>query len=290
MAVLFVDQLTVIDCAVLDAQRGLLGESWIVDLELEGDLDAQSMVLDFSEVKRRIKRAIDAGPDHTLLVARDMPGVVFTQDGDRVQLTAATEIGAITLSAPACSVTLLEADAVTAEALMHHCETLIRAVVPVSVRHVGLCLRTEAIHGAQYQYVHGLKKHNGACQRIAHGHRSRIVVEAAGMRVPELEAALAERLADRYIVSRDDLVRISPEGALTTAYAAPEGHFQLQLPAGRCVVIDSDSTVECLADWLLGEALRLTPERPLRIRAFEGVNKGAVAVTTPVDAADAPSG
>jgi 6-pyruvoyl-tetrahydropterin synthase len=277
MAVLFVDQLTVIDCAVLDAQRGLLGESWIVDLELAGDLDAQSMVLDFSEVKRRIKRAIDAGPDHTLLVARHMPGVVLAQDGEQVHLSAVTGIGAITLSAPTCSVTVLDADAVSPHALMRHCEALIRAVVPASVQHIGLHLRTEAIEGAQYQYVHGLKKHDGACQRIAHGHRSRIVVEAAGVRAPELEATLAARLADRYIVSRDDIVTVSAEGALTTAYAAPEGHFELQLPVGRCVVIDSDSTVECLADWLLGEALALTSARPLRVRAFEGVNKGALA-------------
>ncbi|MBV8063608.1 MAG: 6-carboxytetrahydropterin synthase, partial [Nevskia sp.] len=68
MTTLFVEQLTVIDCAFLDAQRGLVGESWIVDIELDGDLDEQSMLLDFGEVKKRLKRALDSSADHTLVV------------------------------------------------------------------------------------------------------------------------------------------------------------------------------------------------------------------------------
>ena len=42
MATLFVENLTVVDFSYLHAKRGMVGESWIVDLELSGDLDAQA--------------------------------------------------------------------------------------------------------------------------------------------------------------------------------------------------------------------------------------------------------
>ena len=39
MSALFVKHLTVLDFSYAHATRGILGESWIVDVELHGDLD-----------------------------------------------------------------------------------------------------------------------------------------------------------------------------------------------------------------------------------------------------------
>lgn len=65
---LFIDNLTVIDFAYLDHHRGLVGESWIADIVLGGELDEQGMVFDFGNVKRTIKRVIDERVDHRLVV------------------------------------------------------------------------------------------------------------------------------------------------------------------------------------------------------------------------------
>ena len=80
---LFINDLTVIDCSLLSQERGLVGESWQVDLVLVGGLDAQSMVLDFGEVKRRIKSLIDDLVDHRLLVPTEASEIHVEPEGKR---------------------------------------------------------------------------------------------------------------------------------------------------------------------------------------------------------------
>ncbi|HDU6041721.1 TPA: 6-carboxytetrahydropterin synthase, partial [Klebsiella pneumoniae subsp. pneumoniae] len=65
---LFINDLTVMDFSFLDAESGLIGDSLIVDIILEGDLNAESMVMDFSHAKKSIKHEIDKLADHVLIV------------------------------------------------------------------------------------------------------------------------------------------------------------------------------------------------------------------------------
>jgi 6-pyruvoyl-tetrahydropterin synthase len=274
---LFVEQLTVIDCAYLDAQRGLVGESWIVDIVLEGDLDPQSMVLDFGEVKRRLKRAIDAGVDHTLVVPGRAPGLERVQEaGDGLWLAFASADGRIEHRSPACAVTLLDAERVTSTAVAAQVRQSLQPLLPPNVSALHLELRCEAIDGPWYHYVHGLKKHAGQCQRIAHGHRSRLEVRVDGARDRALEEDLAGAWRDIYLGTREDLVARA-DGALRFAYAAPEGRFELALPQGRVDLLDTDSTVERIAEHLARLAAGRRPGRVVEVRAYEGVMKGALA-------------
>lgn len=275
MNCLFVEQLTVIDCAYLDAARGLVGESWIVDIELHGDLDEQSMVLDFGEVKRRIKGSIDRSVDHTLVVPRRAPELSL-QAGASVELLFRSDLGAFEHRSPAVALSLIDADIVEPATVAAHLRPLLASELPPNVAELRLRLRPERIDGASYHYAHGLKKHAGRCQRIAHGHRSRIEIRVDGERNPRLEQAVAAGWLDIYLGSREDVVARG-NGRLRLAYDAPEGRFELALPEHRVDLLDSDTTVERIAEVILERCLPRAGGAALEVRAYEGVMKGATA-------------
>jgi 6-pyruvoyl-tetrahydropterin synthase len=281
MSRLFVDRLTVIDCALLHPQRGLLGESWLCDLELAGGLDEQGMVLDFGEVKRTVKGIVDATFDHKLLVPARHPGLEIAADGDRLRIDYPYGDGRrLVHDGPADATRLIDSPEVTTLAVATAIEQALRPALPANVREAAVTLRTEAIAGAHYRYSHGLRQHTGNCQRIAHGHRSRIEILRDGARAAGLEAEWAGRWHDAYIGKRADLVETRTCNGIPVHrfhYVAAQGAFELEIPAECCYLIDTDSTVEHLAAHV---AARLAIEHPgarYRVRAFEGVDKGAIA-------------
>jgi len=151
------------------------------------------------------------------------------------------------------------------------------AAVPANVAEIRLGLRQENIDGAFYHYTHGLKKHAGQCQRIAHGHRSRIEIRIDGVRDNAVEAAWAERWRDIYLGTISDRVSSMADGRIRFEYLAQEGRFALELPQSRCDLLDGDTTVERIAEHLAARIAQQHPGRVIEVRAYEGVMKGALA-------------
>ena len=280
MNVLFVNRLTLLDASILHPERGLLGESWLVDVELEGVLDQQGMLLDFGEVKKKVKRIIDDQFDHRLLVPARYPGLRIRQRNQLQELTFTQRTGeTLRHLAPTQATALIDAQEVTANSLGAAIIEKLRAELPDNVSKIQLHLRTEITNGASYRYSHALKKHAGNCQRIAHGHRSRIKIYRDGREDPQLERDWAQRWRDIYIGTDVDLQDTFERNGTTYcrfSYTASQGLFELELPAVRCYLIESDSTVENLAVHITSTLKSEYPTSRFRVFAFEGVDKGAV--------------
>ncbi len=288
---LFVNDLTVIDFSYLCPERGIVGDSWIVDIILDGSLDEQSMVLDFGLVKKQIKRIIDGAVDHKLAVPSGHPYTKVTHhsDGNSYWVDFLRPEGrSIHLFCPSDAFAFIDAQAVTMESVTEYLSATIKRELPENVKGLTLALRTEEIPGAFYHYTHGLKKHDGNCQRIAHGHRSRIYIELDNQRDQALEQQWAEAWKDIYIGSKEDvaaiasLQRSSFSEALTEAthvgysYVADQGLFELMVPVAENYIIPTDSTVECLAEYLAQRIKDDHPNSQVKVTGFEGVGKGAI--------------
>lgn len=273
---LFVEHLTVIDAAYLHAEHGIVGESWIVDAVLHGDLDPQSMVMDFGRVKKQLKTAIDDTIDHTLIVPAQSPALSERHRGEMLELRFAFGDGEmLEHGSPDAAVTFIDAPAITTEALRHWLEAMLMRIVPANVSRVEIHLHHEADDQPFYHYAHGLKKHDGNCQRIAHGHRSRLMIWEEHHRAPMLERRWAEDWNRRYIASRADVA--GEDGANTRfAYESAQGRFTLSYPTARCYFLDTDTTVECIAQHIADTLRMHHPARSYRVRAYEGVHKGAI--------------
>ncbi|MFG1497393.1 6-carboxytetrahydropterin synthase [Saccharospirillum sp. HFRX-1] len=285
MTRLFVDNLTVLDFSYLHPNRGVVGESWIVDVELEGELNDEGMLFDFGHVKKLLKAALDSGLDHTLVVPLALPGLKVTeeQEGERLDIEYRDANGQLKFryQAPREAVFQLDSQSVSIEAARPALEAHLNTLVPANVRKVHLHLHTEQIDGAFYHYAHGLKKHQGDCQRLCHGHRSRLEIWRDGQRDTEVERDWAQRFSDIYLVTAEDQLDSTEPNLTHVGYDAEQGRFDVWLSSQQCYAMHSDTTVELIATHLAHELGREHPQSQWRVKAFEGVRKGAIAEHRP---------
>ncbi|TDE22553.1 hypothetical protein E1100_15375 [Vibrio owensii] len=288
---LFVNDLTVIDASYLCETRGMVGESWILDVVMHGDLDEMSMVLDFSKVKKQIKQLVDQYVDHRLLVPVKSSAIerANTKEGyTQVDLMRGEK--SIHLHCPDEAFCFVDAQEISIESVTQHIHQVLQGHLPTNVASIDVTLRHEKLDGAYYHYTHGLKKHDGNCQRIAHGHRSPIQILVDGQRDTAREDAFAQRWQDIYLASIEDLVEIShlelsEHASLISCdthfgfrYTTSQGDFQLAIAHSETEVLNTDTTVELLAVFIANEiAPSLSEGQSLQIIAYEGVGKGAMA-------------
>ncbi|MDE1462848.1 6-pyruvoyl trahydropterin synthase family protein [Spartinivicinus poritis] len=281
MPALFVKQLTVIDFSYYCATRGLVGESWLVDVILDGQLNEEGMVFDFGQVKKTIKQTIDDFVDHKLLVPGTHPAINIAAEHGRMNVTLSTENrGKIICDAPSSAIITIDASEISPSTITPVIEQHLKQVLPDNVENITLKLYPEIINGSFYHYSHGLKKHKGCCQRIAHGHRSAINIYRNGEPDPLLEADYANQFRDIYIGTKEDITGEFIDNDMAYfkfAYTAQQGYFELVISQPHCYLIDSDSTVELIAQHIANTIKTAYPNDKITVNAFEGFKKGAIA-------------
>ena len=281
MVSLFVENITNLDFSFLSKARGLLGETWLVDITLSGELNNQGMIFDFSKVKKQIKSIIDDTADHKLLVPIRCPRYRPSQQASNnyIDFSYQSNTGLIQYKAPKQAVCLVEANEITTDVVTKLLINSIKKHLPVNVADIQLTLYQEPNLENYFHYTHGLKKHQGDCQRMAHGHRSSLEIQVDGYRNYELEKQWCKKWQDIYLVSEEDITNLQNTSGnyLEIKYTANQGDFYLRVAKNSCYIIKSSTTVELLA-FHLAETIynSLQKQHTVAVKLFEGYQKGAI--------------
>lgn len=294
---LFVEKLTSIDSSYLCPQHGIIGESWLLDVELEGALNAQQMLFDFADVKRTIKRYVDATFDHKLLLPAAYSGIErLPASAGNLCLSFTTARGQAFLAAPEQAICWLDGASIDTERLAQAISIGLRPLLPENVEQIHIHLRHEDQAPPHFHYSHGLRMHEGNCQRIAHGHRSRLYISRDGQYDELLSRNWCQRWQHIYLAHDVDQcdwqqtpfaahgvangAHVTASGLLSFAYRAAQGDFAIAVPKGWCELMEVDTTIEQIAGYIARNIAAAYPQQQIEVRVYEGVEKGAIARCT----------
>lgn len=281
---LFLRDLTVLDFAFFDETQGLLGESYYVSAELEGSLDEQDFLLDFGPAKKALKEAVDTFADHKLVLAAEGKGV--ERSSSTLTLSTPTEFYSYTC--PKEAVVEIPGESITKDQLEAALANYALPRLPKNVSAVRFFLREDPRFQVEpnFRYTHGLRLHQGNCQRLFHGHRNPIEVWVKGERSKDWEAELASEWENAHFAREStvenrasvDLPLGERRKNLTTSaivsYQSPQGLFRAEIPASRIVLLPSEPSIEKIAEASLQWLLRRGLQDEFRVVAYEGLNKG----------------
>jgi 6-pyruvoyl-tetrahydropterin synthase len=276
---LFVKNLTNVDFSYLHPIRGLVGETWLASIVLKGALDEQGMVCDFGIVKKTLRQWLDDTIDHCLLVPTQSKQLNQKNQDGNIQLEWRygndNEFN-LRCSSPRQAYAFIDAEEITMESVSKWCIQQLKNLLPDTIDQIQLHFESETIAHSFYHYSHGLKKHDGNCQRIAHGHRSTIEIYRNEQRDFKLEKKWCEKWNDIYIGTKEDIIK-NNDCYITFQYSAEQGQFELEIPQQHCYFIETDSTVEFIAQHIVEQLKHASPNDKFEVHAFEGVGKGAIA-------------
>ena len=285
---LFYRHATVLDYAYLDKHRGVVGNSYWVDVTFFGPLDGDGVLYDFGHAKKKVKEVIDRDCDHRLVV----PASLVEEIKGRCQVSFSYPSGPFYYDTPPQGLCAIPFSSVSRETLQVFLQDLLRPEMPETIEDLKIDLVEEKFAKGRphFHYTHGLKAHYGNCQRLFHGHRNTVDVEIDGTSSLEHEHFLADAFQDVHfchwdnVANKDDVLKVakgSPQGRydvpISIAYEASQGPFYGTLPGRDVYLLQDETTIENLSKHFAQLVKSQIKEKStVVVRGYEGIGKGAL--------------
>lgn len=264
---MYIDDLTAIDFSVYDG-KDIKGDSISLSVMVTGEENETGMISDFGKIKPRLKHICDEEVDHRLVCD---PRYLTTQNGISVG-EFPVSCGTINARGPSvmfCAIPMVADDYVAD--IQHYLMTKFSQAMPEFEFEIELS-RSKT---ASFQYNHGLKLHDGNCQRIIHGHSSDLDIQINGEACLKSHDWIASTLNGKHFFNHSDVVL--GEDSATVRYSASQGDFEVQLPQQLVEVIQGEPSIENISKHIAKRVEEYNPDAySVRVRVSEGLSKGAV--------------
>ena len=295
---IFINDVTKVDCALFDPSLGIIGQSWHLDLKVTGQLDQNGFVYDFSHLKKLVRTTLKSTLDHALVIPIKSQAITYKdgQDQECWNLESrpirSDKKRIWSYRCPSGAVFPCRAKALTGSDIEGEILKSLRHRLPGGISDVKVLLREESVDTtvAMFRYTHGIVGHDGLCQRIFHGHRSRIEVYIAEERRPDFEHYIVRDVWNRYIhiatpEQFKDACPFQPGqmgrgvDSHTLRYEGSLGYYEAEIPGERLFIVEQETSIECITRQL---ALLIKQEEKtkeaVRVVCYEGIDKGGMAV------------
>ncbi|MFK8138944.1 MAG: 6-carboxytetrahydropterin synthase [Bdellovibrionales bacterium] len=284
---LFYKNLTIIDYAYFDKERGVTGDSLIANVELVGMPDQEGIIFDFSKAKKAVKNIIDDICDHRFV----LPEGLAQKNGESFQLefSFGADNKSLFYSGPLEALCEIPNSSISKNNISSFLEKAILEKMPPNIDAVKIHLEEQYIpkNKAFYHYTHGLRDHFGNCQRLFHGHKNVVDVLVNGKERPDLEAWISQELVKGSIhfCFSENVTNIpniptgicSEHELIEIQYKSSQGQFKACLPGSMVYVMDTETTVENISLHLAKVIQnRIGSEERVELVAYEGIAKGAI--------------
>lgn len=275
---LFVKDVDRIDSAIWLPNLDIIGKSWHLDLTISGTLDSNGFIYDFSHLKAFAKRTMREHFDHKLIFPSQSTFLRVDKGPTGIQL----KDDLFHFRGPAASVCQVETQEISLSLIEAMMETSILQGLPAEVSGIKVHLRSEKYEeDSHFSYTHGITRHEGACQRVFHGHQGRLEIYVNQSRRLDLEKWVIQDFFNYsiHIVSPDQ-VEFEDEKFVHLRYQASEGHYYARIPRAKAYILPptvASTSIETIV-YCLGQKIipSLTPGDLMEVFAYEGIGKGSV--------------
>lgn len=293
---LFLNDITKLDCALFDLGTGISGSSWHVDVTLSGILDANGFVYDFSLLKNLVRQTLKTSVDHALVIPVGSQSVQYTEipNGEHWTLESRSKVGSAPIkweyTCPKGAVYPIRCLSLTPSVIEQELGRLLKHRLPGTITDIRVKLRSEVISPTEavFRYTHGIAGHQGLCQRLFHGHRSRIEIYVGEDRRADLEHFVVGEIfaATVHFATPEQLKNTAPWPLSTRGPAGQTvsldfkgtlGQYSANLPADHVFLVDQETSIECVSRSIAQAVRKKLPKAEvIRAVCYEGIGKGGV--------------